>query len=67
MPFFLQVADFLGQIPNSVVVEGHTDNIRPDAQKWPDNRHLAQRAPSLSSTHWRTTESRLNGFLRVLR
>ncbi len=35
MPVLQQVADFLGQIPNSVVVEGHTDNISPDAVKWP--------------------------------
>jgi chemotaxis protein MotB len=41
MPVLQQVADFLGQIPNSVVVEGYTDSIRPDAQKWPDNWHLA--------------------------
>jgi chemotaxis protein MotB len=41
MPVLQQVADFLGQIPNSVVVEGYTDTIRPDAQKWPDNWHLA--------------------------
>ena len=29
MPVLQEVADFLGQIPNSVVVEGHTDNIPP--------------------------------------
>ncbi len=35
MPALQQVSDFLGQIPNSVIVEGHTDNIPPDAVKWP--------------------------------
>jgi chemotaxis protein MotB len=35
MPVLQQVSDFLGQIPNSVVVEGHTDNIPPDAVRWP--------------------------------
>ena len=27
MPVLQQVADFVGQIPNSLVIEGHTDNI----------------------------------------
>jgi chemotaxis protein MotB len=35
MPVLQQVADFLGQIPNSVVIEGHTDTIPPDAVRWP--------------------------------
>jgi len=35
MPVLQQISDFLGQIPNSVVVEGHTDNIPPDAVRWP--------------------------------
>jgi chemotaxis protein MotB len=35
MPVLQQVSDFLGQISNSVVIEGHTDNIPPDAVKWP--------------------------------
>ena len=35
MPVLQQVADFLGQISNSVVIEGHTDNIPPDAVRWP--------------------------------
>ncbi len=35
MPVLQQVSDFLGQIPNSVVVEGHTDNIPPDSVRWP--------------------------------
>jgi chemotaxis protein MotB len=35
MPVLQQVSDFLGQISNSVVIEGHTDNIPPDAVRWP--------------------------------
>ncbi len=35
MPALQEVSDFLGQIPNSVVIEGHTDNIPPDAVRWP--------------------------------
>jgi chemotaxis protein MotB len=35
MPVLQEVADFVGQIPNSVIVEGHTDNIPPDAVRWP--------------------------------
>ena len=35
MPVLQEVADFLGQIPNSIVVEGHTDNIAADFKKWP--------------------------------
>ena len=35
MPVLQQVSDFLGQIPNSVVIEGHTDNIAADAVRWP--------------------------------
>lgn len=35
MPALQEVADFVGQIPNSVVVEGHTDNIPPDPVHWP--------------------------------
>jgi chemotaxis protein MotB len=35
MPVIQQVADFLGQIPNSIVVEGHTDTISPDRKLWP--------------------------------
>jgi chemotaxis protein MotB len=35
MPVLQQVADFVGQIPNSLVVEGHTDTIPPDAVRWP--------------------------------
>jgi chemotaxis protein MotB len=35
MPVLQQVADFLGQIPNSIVVEGYTDNIPPGATRWP--------------------------------
>ncbi len=35
MPVLQQVSDFLGQISNSVVIEGHTDTIPPDTVKWP--------------------------------
>ena len=35
MPVLQEVADFLGQVPNSIIVEGHTDNIQPDLRKWP--------------------------------
>ena len=35
MPVLQQVSDFLGQISNSVVIEGYTDTIPPDAVKWP--------------------------------
>jgi chemotaxis protein MotB len=35
MPVLQQVSDFLTQIPNSVVIEGHTDNVPPDAVRWP--------------------------------
>ena len=35
MPVLQQVADFVGQIPNSVVIEGHTDSIPPDPVRWP--------------------------------
>jgi chemotaxis protein MotB len=35
MPALQEVADFLGRIPNSVVVEGHTDNIPPNLRAWP--------------------------------
>ena len=35
MPVLQQIADFVGQIPNSVVIEGHTDTIPPDAVRWP--------------------------------
>jgi chemotaxis protein MotB len=35
MPALQEVADFLGRIPNSIVVEGHTDNIPPNLRAWP--------------------------------
>jgi chemotaxis protein MotB len=41
MPVLQQVAEFLGAISNSVVVEGYTDNIPPDAKKWPSNWDLS--------------------------
>lgn len=41
MPVLQQVADFLGQISNSIVVEGHTDNIPPDPKIWTSNWQLS--------------------------
>ncbi|MGA2642699.1 MAG: OmpA family protein, partial [Spirochaetia bacterium] len=35
MPVLQQVSDFLGQIPNSVVIEGHTDTVTPNPVRWP--------------------------------
>jgi chemotaxis protein MotB len=35
MPALQEVADFVSQIPNSVVIEGHTDNVPPDPTRWP--------------------------------
>ncbi len=35
MPALQEVSDFVGQIPNSIVIEGHTDNIPPDPVHWP--------------------------------
>ena len=35
MPALQEVSDFVGQIPNSVVIEGHTDNVPPDPLHWP--------------------------------
>jgi chemotaxis protein MotB len=41
MPILQEVSEFLGQIPNSIVVEGHTDNIPPDKAKWSSNWQLS--------------------------
>jgi chemotaxis protein MotB len=41
MPVLQQVADFLGAIDNSIIVEGYTDNIPPDSRKWPSNWDLS--------------------------
>jgi chemotaxis protein MotB len=41
MPVLQEVSEFLGQIPNSIVVEGHTDNIPPDKTKWTSNWQLS--------------------------
>jgi chemotaxis protein MotB len=41
MPVLQEVSEFLGQIPNSIVVEGHTDNIPPDLKKWSSNWQLS--------------------------
>jgi chemotaxis protein MotB len=35
MPVLQEVADFLGRLPNSIVVEGYTDSIKPDSPRWP--------------------------------
>ncbi len=35
MPVLQQVSEFLGQISNSVVVEGYTDNMPADLNRWP--------------------------------
>jgi chemotaxis protein MotB len=41
MPLLQEVADFLGAIPNSIIVEGYTDSIPPDSGKWPSNWDLS--------------------------
>lgn len=41
MPVLQEVSDFLARIPNSVVVEGHTDNVPPDGKKWASNWQLS--------------------------
>jgi chemotaxis protein MotB len=41
MPVLQEVSDFLGQIPNSIVIEGYTDNIPPDLKKWSSNWELS--------------------------
>jgi len=41
MPVLQQVAEFLGGISNSIVVEGYTDNIPPDTKKWTSNWQLS--------------------------
>ena len=62
MPVLQQVADFLGQIPTwwwskaTLTISALTRKNGPTTGTW------QQRAPLLSSTHWRTMESRLNGF-----
>ena len=35
MPALQEVSDFVAQIPNSIVIEGHTDNVAPDPVHWP--------------------------------
>jgi chemotaxis protein MotB len=48
MPVLQEVSDFLAKIPNSVIVEGHTDNVPPDAKKWASNWQLSgERAVSV--------------------
>ena len=41
MPVLQEVSDFLAKIPNSVIVEGHTDNVPPDSKKWVSNWQLS--------------------------
>ena len=41
MPVLQEVSDFLTKIPNSVIVEGHTDNVPPDPKKWASNWQLS--------------------------
>lgn len=41
MPILQEVSDFLAKIPNSVIVEGHTDNEPPDPKKWASNWQLS--------------------------
>jgi len=41
MPVLQEVSDFLAKIPNSVIVEGHTDNVPPDPKKWASNWQLS--------------------------
>ena len=41
MPVLQEVSDFLAKIPNSVIVEGHTDNVPPDPKKWTSNWQLS--------------------------
>ncbi|MGA2614607.1 MAG: OmpA family protein [Spirochaetia bacterium] len=48
MPVLQEVSDFLARIPNSVIVEGHTDNVPPDPKKWVSNWQLSgERAVSV--------------------
>jgi chemotaxis protein MotB len=41
MPVLQQVAEFLGLISNSIVVEGYTDSLPVDTRFWPSNWHLS--------------------------
>ncbi len=41
MPVLQEVSEFLGQISNSIVVEGHTDNLPVDTTKWTSNWELS--------------------------
>jgi chemotaxis protein MotB len=50
-PVLQEVSDFLAQIPNSIEVEGHTDNIPPDQKKWSSNWQLSsERAITILQT-----------------
>jgi chemotaxis protein MotB len=41
IPVLQQVSDFLTQLPNAVVVEGHTDSAPVDTTKWSSNWELS--------------------------
>jgi chemotaxis protein MotB len=50
-PVLQEVSDFLARIPNSVVVEGHTDSIPPDQKLWASNWQLSsERAVTVLQT-----------------
>jgi len=50
-PVLQEVSDFLAQIPNAIIVEGHTDNIPPDPKKWTSNWQLSsERAVTVLQT-----------------
>jgi len=51
MPVLQEVSDFLMRIPNSIVVEGHTDNLPVEQSKWSSNWQLsAARAVAVVQT-----------------
>lgn len=51
MPVLQEVSDFLMKIPNSIVVEGHSDNLPVDPSKWSSNWQLsAARAVAVVQT-----------------
>jgi chemotaxis protein MotB len=41
MPELQEVSDFLTQLSNSIVIEGHTDNLPVDSRKWSSNWQLS--------------------------
>ena len=63
MPVLQEVSDFLARIPNSVIVEGHTDTDQPDPKKWASNWQLsAARALAIlqALADYGVSESRLS-------